>query len=59
MKHQKTLNLFNDTNNSKFVTRTSNIINYNKKTNYGVVNEITCNAKVLESDLCDCNMLTF
>ena len=34
MEHQKVLNLLNDANNSKFVTRKWNIVNDNSKANY-------------------------
>ena len=40
MEHQKILNLLNETNNSKFVTRKLNIANDNLKANYNVGNEI-------------------
>ena len=55
MKHQKILNLLNETNDSKFVTRKWNIVNYNSKVNYGVGSEIICNTEVLKSNLCDYN----
>ena len=38
MKHQKKLNLLNEADNSKFVTRRWNIVNHNSKSNYGVGN---------------------
>ena len=41
MEHQKILNLLNEANDSKFVTRKWNTVNYNSKTNFGVENEIT------------------
>ena len=34
MKHQKIINLFNEANDSKFVTRKWNIFNDGSKTNY-------------------------
>ena len=37
MKHQKILNLLNEPNDSKFVTREWNIANVNSKANYVVV----------------------
>ena len=37
MKHQKILNLLNEPNDSKFVTREWNIDNVNSKANYVVV----------------------
>ena len=55
MEHQKILNLLNDANDSKFVTRKSNAVNVNSKSNYDVANEITYNAEVLKSNLCDYN----
>ena len=48
MKHQRILNLLNEANDSKFVTRTLNIINDNSKANYVVENEITYNTEVLK-----------
>ena len=55
MKHQKILNLLNETNNSKFVTRKWNVINDNSNANDGVGNEINYNAKVLKFNICDYN----
>ena len=55
MEHQKILNLLNEANYSKFVTRKWNIVNDNSKTNYDVGNEIICNTEVLKSNLCDYN----
>ena len=55
MEHQKILNLLNEANDSKFVTRKWNIVNDNSKTNYDVGNEIICNTEVLKSNLCDYN----
>ena len=49
MEHQKILNLFNDANNSNFVTRKWNIVNDLSNANYDVGNE------VLKSNLCDYN----
>ena len=46
MEHQKILNLLNEANNSKFVTRNWNLVNDNSKENYDVANEITYNTKV-------------
>ena len=48
MEHQKILNLFNEANNSKFVTREWNIVNDKG-------NEIIYNTKVVKSNLCDYN----
>ena len=53
MEHQKILNLLNEANDSKFVTRKWNIVNDNSKTNYDAVNEITYNTEILKSILCD------
>ena len=55
MEHQKILNLLNETNDSKFVTRKWNIVSYNSKVNYGVGSEIIYNTEVLKSNLCDYN----
>ena len=55
MVHQKVLNLLNEANDSKFVTRKWNIVNHNSKTNYDVANEITYNTEDLKSNLCDYN----
>ena len=55
MKHQKILNLLNETNNSKFVTRKWNVINDNSNANDGVGNEINYNTKVLKFNICDYN----
>ena len=46
MEHQKILNLLNDANDSKFVTRKWNIDNDTSKTNYGVGNQIMYNTEV-------------
>ena len=40
MEHQKTLNLLNEANDSKFVIRKWNIVNDNSKANYVVGYEI-------------------
>ena len=53
--YQKTLNLLNESNHSKFVTRKWNIVNDNSKTNYDVSNEITSNTEVLKFNICDYN----
>ena len=55
MEHQKILNLLNEANDSKFVTRKWNIVNDNLKVNYGVGNKIIYNTEVLKSNLCDYN----
>ena len=55
MEHQKILNLLDETNDSKFVTRKWDIVNDNSKSNYDATNEITYNAEILKSNLCDYN----
>ena len=55
MEHQKLLNLLNEANDSKFVTRKWNIVNDHSKKNYDATNEITFNTAVLKSTLCDYN----
>ena len=55
MERQKILNLLNEANYSKFVTRKWNIVNDNSKANYGEGHEITYNTEVLKSNLCDYN----
>ena len=52
MEHQKTLNLLNDANDSKFVTRKWNIVNGNLNLSYAAANKITYDTEVLESNLC-------
>ena len=53
MEHQKILNLLNEVNDSKFVSRKGNIVNDNSKVNYGVGKEIIYNTEILKSNLCD------
>ena len=53
MEHQKMLNLLNDVNDSKFVTRKRNIVNDNSNSSYAAANEITYNTEILQSNLCD------
>ena len=58
MEHQKLLNLLNKANDSKFVKRKWNIVNYNSNANYGgygVGNEINYNTEVLKSNICNYN----
>ena len=55
MEHQKILNLLNEVNDSKFVTRKWNIVNDNSNANYGVGSEIIYNKEILNSNLCDYN----
>ena len=58
MEHQKILNLLNEANGSKFVTRKSNIIYDRSNLNYDVRNEIVYNT-ALKSNLCDYTNSTF
>ena len=51
MEHYEILNLLNDTNDSKFVTRKLNIVKDNLKANYNGRNEIIYNTEVLKSNL--------
>ena len=53
MEHQKILNLFNEVNNFKFVTRKWNMVNDNWKASYNAANEITYNTEILKSNLFD------
>ena len=55
MEHKKILNLLNEANDSKFVTRKWNIVNDLSNANYEVRNEIIYNAEVTKSNLCDYN----
>ena len=55
MEHQKILNLFNKTNDSKFATRKCIIANDNSKSSYDTTNEITYHTKILASNLSDYN----
>ena len=55
MEHQKISNLFNEANDSKFLTRKWNIVNDNSEANYRTANEITYNTEVLKSSLCNYN----
>ena len=55
MEHKKILNLLNDANYSKFVTRKWNIVNDLSHANYEVGNEIIYNKEFLKSNLCDYN----
>ena len=51
----KILNLLNEANDFKFVTRKWNIANDNSNKNYGVENEINYNTEILKSNPCDYN----
>ena len=55
LKHQKILNLLNEANDSKFLTRKWTIVNNISNANYGLGNEIIYNKEVLKSNLCDNN----
>ena len=57
MEHQIILNLLNEANDSKFVTRKWNIANSNSNSNYNVGAKIVyyTEAEVLKSNLCDNN----
>ena len=55
MEHQKILNLLNEANDSKFVTRKWNVANDQSNANYDVGNEIIYNTEVLKSNLRDFN----
>ena len=47
------LNLLNNKNDSKFLSRKWNIVNDNSRMNYDVGDEITYDTKLLKSNLCD------
>ena len=53
MEHQKILNLLNDTNDSKFVTRKWNIAYDNSQENYDLGNKVTYSTEVLKSNIYD------
>ena len=55
MEHQKILNILNEPNDSKFVTRKWSIVNDQSNVNYDVGNKIIYNTDVLKSNLCDFN----
>ena len=55
MEHQKILNLLNEGNDSKFVTRKWYIVNDNSKSNYVAASEIIYNTEIVKSNLCDWN----
>ena len=48
MENQKILNLLNEANDSKFVTRKLNIVNDNSKANYNVGSVIIYNTSSME-----------
>ena len=47
------LNVLNEANDSKFVTRKWNIVTDNSKTNYGAGSEIIYNSEVLKFKFCN------
>ena len=49
------LNLLNETNDSKFMMRSCNIVNDQLKANYAGGNEITYSTELWKSNLCDYN----
>ena len=51
MEHQKILNLQNEANDSKFVTRKWNIVNNKSNKNYIVGNDIIYNTEDLKSNI--------
>ena len=53
MEHQKILNLLNEGNDSKFVTRKWYIVNDNSKSNYVAASEIIYDTEIVKSNLCD------
>ena len=55
MEQQKTLNLLNEENDSKFVTGIWNIVNDLSNANYNVRNEFIYSTEVLKSNLSDYN----
>ena len=55
MKHQKILNLLNESRNSKFVKRKWEIVMDRSHANYEAENEIICNTEALKSNLFDWN----
>ena len=55
MEHQKIVNLLNEPNDSKFVTRKGNIVNDQSNANFDVGNEIIYNREVLKSNLWEYN----
>ena len=55
MEHQKILNLLNEANYSKFLTRKWNIVSDDSRPNYDVGSEIIYNTEILNSNLCDYN----
>ena len=54
MEYQKILNLLNESNYSKFVTRKWKIVNDQSNANFDVGNETIYNTEVFKSNTCDC-----
>ena len=52
---QKILSLFNEANDSEFLTRKWNIAKDNSNANYDVGNKTNFNTEVLESNFCNFN----
>ena len=59
MEHKKMLNLLNEADISKFLTRKWNIVNDNLKPNSNAANEITFHKEVLNLVFLITMMLTF
>ena len=57
MEHQKILNLLNEANDSKFVTRKWSIANDQSNTNCNAENEIIFNTEVLKSNISCLNLM--
>ena len=55
MAYKKILNLLNDANDSKFVTKKWNIVNDNSNSNYAAAYEIIYNTEIPKSNLRDYN----
>ena len=55
MKCQKVLNLLNEADDSKFVTRNWSIVNDHSNIIYDAGNKIIYNRELLKSNLYDCN----
>ena len=55
MEYQKILNLLNEENNSKFMTRKQSTVNDQSNANYDAGNEIVNITEVLNSNPCDYN----
>ena len=53
MEHKKILNLLNEVNDSKFVTKKWNMVNDQSNASYDAGNETIDNTEVLKSNLCD------